>query len=167
MELITILNRCHFFPGLRLPARPFQCRQESIEVAVRPRKGSTAVCSRCHLPAPGSFVPPGTRLIVRFNRVVPIVESRWASGQTLFSNHPRAIPSDDISTLPGPKIRLGTTPPLEPDPQTLTSQTNPILRPFFALAHRPHNRPRPPCKPPQPAPPPSQTRLPKRTQMGR
>jgi hypothetical protein len=26
---------------------------KSIEVAVRPRKGSAAVCSRCHLPAPG------------------------------------------------------------------------------------------------------------------
>jgi hypothetical protein len=32
MELITILG---------------------IEVAVRPRQGSAAVCSRCHLPAPG------------------------------------------------------------------------------------------------------------------
>ncbi len=27
--------------------------RKSIEVAVRPRKGSTTVCSRCHLPAPG------------------------------------------------------------------------------------------------------------------
>jgi hypothetical protein len=26
---------------------------KSIEIAVRPRKGSKAVCSRCHQPAPG------------------------------------------------------------------------------------------------------------------
>ncbi len=31
----------------------FSAAKKSIEVAVRPRKGSTAVCSRCHLPAPG------------------------------------------------------------------------------------------------------------------
>jgi transposase len=47
MELITILNRfvyqyAHFSAG-----------KKSIEVAVRPRKSSAAVCSRCHLPAPG------------------------------------------------------------------------------------------------------------------
>ncbi len=28
MELITILNRCHHFPGLCLPARPLQCRSQ-------------------------------------------------------------------------------------------------------------------------------------------
>ena len=27
--------------------------KKNIEVAVRPRKGSAAACSRCHLPAPG------------------------------------------------------------------------------------------------------------------
>jgi len=31
----------------------FSADKKSIEVAVRPRKGSAAVCSRCHLPAPG------------------------------------------------------------------------------------------------------------------
>ena len=41
------------FPGFCLPARLLQCRQKSIEVAVRRRNGSVAVCSRCHLPAPG------------------------------------------------------------------------------------------------------------------
>ena len=31
----------------------FSADKKSIEVAVRPRKGSVAICSRCHLPAPG------------------------------------------------------------------------------------------------------------------
>src|SRR6201987_2627011 len=51
MELITILNRCHRFPGFVYQHAHFSA--ESIEVAVRPRRGSAAVCSRCHLPAPG------------------------------------------------------------------------------------------------------------------
>jgi hypothetical protein len=38
------------FPGLCLPGRSPQCRQE---VAVRPRKDSAAICPRCYLPAPG------------------------------------------------------------------------------------------------------------------
>jgi hypothetical protein len=52
MELITILNRCHRFRGLSTSTH-FSADKKSIEVAVRPRKGSAAVCSRCHLPAPG------------------------------------------------------------------------------------------------------------------
>src|SRR6185503_7225798 len=53
MELITILNRCHRFRGFVYQHAYFSADKKSIEVAVRPRKGSTAVCSRCHLPAPG------------------------------------------------------------------------------------------------------------------
>ena len=53
MELITILNRCHPFHGFVYQHAHFSADKESIEVAVRPRKRSTAVCSRCHLPAPG------------------------------------------------------------------------------------------------------------------
>jgi transposase len=53
MELITILNRCHRFRGYVYERAHFSAAKKSIEVAVRPRKGSTAVCSRCHLPAPG------------------------------------------------------------------------------------------------------------------
>jgi hypothetical protein len=53
MELITILK-----PQLSLPAFVYQhahfiADKKSIEVAVRPRKGPAAVCSRCHLAAPG------------------------------------------------------------------------------------------------------------------
>src|SRR5246127_2043032 len=53
MELITILNRCHRFRGFVYQYAYFSADKKSIEVAVRPRKGSAAVCLRCHLPAPG------------------------------------------------------------------------------------------------------------------
>jgi hypothetical protein len=53
MELITILNRCHRFRGFVYQHAHFSADKKSIEVAVRPRKGSAAVCSRCHLPSPG------------------------------------------------------------------------------------------------------------------
>src|SRR5437899_8833824 len=53
MELITILNSCHRFRGFVYQHAHFTADKKSIEVAVRPRKGSAAVCSRCHLPAPG------------------------------------------------------------------------------------------------------------------
>ena len=53
MELITILNRCHRFRGFVYQHAHFSADKKSIEVVVRPRKGSAAVCSRCHLPAPG------------------------------------------------------------------------------------------------------------------
>ena len=53
MELITILNRCHRFRGFVYHRARFSPDHKSIEVSVRPRKGSTAVCSRCHQAAPG------------------------------------------------------------------------------------------------------------------
>ena len=52
MELITILNRCHRFRGFVYQQAHFSFDKKCIEVAVRPRKGSAAICSRCHLPAP-------------------------------------------------------------------------------------------------------------------
>ena len=53
MELITILNRCHHFRGFVYQRARFSADKKSIEVAVRPRQGSAALCSRCHQPAPG------------------------------------------------------------------------------------------------------------------
>jgi transposase len=53
LQLITILNRCHRFPGFVYRQARFSSDGKSIEIAVRPRIGSRAVCSRCHLPAPG------------------------------------------------------------------------------------------------------------------
>src|SRR5213080_1870360 len=53
LQLITILNRCHRFPGFVYQRARFSSDHKSIEIAVRPRKGSAAICSRCHQPAPG------------------------------------------------------------------------------------------------------------------
>jgi transposase len=53
MELITILNRCHHFRGFIYHNARFSPDHKSIEVSVRPRQGSTAICSRCHQQAPG------------------------------------------------------------------------------------------------------------------
>jgi transposase len=53
LQLITILNRCHHFRGFVYQQACFSSDHRSIEIAVRPRKGSAAVCSRCHQPAPG------------------------------------------------------------------------------------------------------------------
>ena len=52
-QLITILNRCHRFPGFVYEQARFSSDHKSIEIDVRPRKRSAAVCSRCHQPAPG------------------------------------------------------------------------------------------------------------------
>ena len=53
MELITILNRCHRFRGFVYHRARFTSDHKSIEISVRPRKRSAAICSRCHQPAPG------------------------------------------------------------------------------------------------------------------
>jgi transposase len=53
LQLITILNHCHHFPGFVYQQACFSSDHRSIHIAVRPRKGSSAVCSRCHQPAPG------------------------------------------------------------------------------------------------------------------
>ena len=53
MELTTILNRCHRFRGFVYEHARFSTDKKSIEVVLRPRKGSAAVCSGCHQPAPG------------------------------------------------------------------------------------------------------------------
>ena len=53
MELITILNRCHRFRGFVYRRARFSSDGKSIEVTVRPRKGSAAVCLGCHRSAPG------------------------------------------------------------------------------------------------------------------
>jgi hypothetical protein len=53
MELITILNHCHRHRGFVYQRARFGPDQKSIEVKVRPREGSAAVCSGCHQPAPG------------------------------------------------------------------------------------------------------------------
>src|SRR6516162_4239515 len=53
MELITILNHCHRHRGFVYQHARFAADRLSIEVDVRPRAGSAAICSGCHQPAPG------------------------------------------------------------------------------------------------------------------
>ena len=53
MELITILNRCHRFRGFVYHRARFTSDHKSIEISVRPRKLSAAICSRCDQYAPG------------------------------------------------------------------------------------------------------------------
>ncbi len=53
MELLTILTAAIVSEFFVYQHAHFGADKKSIEVVVRPRKGSTAVCSRCHLPAPG------------------------------------------------------------------------------------------------------------------
>ena len=54
MQLITILNRCHHFRGFVYEGARFSPMERStIEVRVRPRRGSAAICSGCHQSAPG------------------------------------------------------------------------------------------------------------------
>lgn len=53
MELLTILNQCHRFRGFVYQQAVFAADRKSIEITVRPRTGSKAICSGCHQPAAG------------------------------------------------------------------------------------------------------------------
>ena len=53
MELTTIINHCYRFPGFVYERAKWSADKKSIEVRVRPRVGSAAVCSRCHQPGCG------------------------------------------------------------------------------------------------------------------
>ena len=100
LQLITILNRCHRFPGFVYHQARFSSDHKSIEIAVRPRKGAKAVCSRCHEPAPGydqlpersfEFIPfwgflvfllySMRRVACRRCHAVVVEEVPWADGK--------------------------------------------------------------------------------------
>ena len=53
MDLITILNHCYPQRGFVYDHTRLSPDKKSIEVIVRPRKGSKAICSGCDKPAPG------------------------------------------------------------------------------------------------------------------
>ena len=61
LQLITILNRCHRFPGFVYHQARFSSDHSSIEIAVRPRKGSEA------------FV----RVVISLPRIRPTPERRF------------------------------------------------------------------------------------------
>jgi transposase len=67
LQLITILNRCHRFPGFVYRQARFSSEGKSIEILVTPRVGSKAVCSGCHQPAPGY-----DRLVERRFEFIPL-----------------------------------------------------------------------------------------------
>jgi transposase len=100
LQLITILNRCHRFPGFVYHQARFSSDHKSIEIAVRPRKGSAAVCSQCHEPGPGydklperrfEFIPfwgflvfllySMRRVDCRRCRMVVVEEVPWGDGK--------------------------------------------------------------------------------------
>ncbi len=100
MELITILNQCHHFRGFVYERARFnRTDRTTIEVQVRPRKGSAAICSGCHQSAPGydhlaerqfEFIPLWgflVFLLYRMRRVncgtcgIVVEEVPWATGK--------------------------------------------------------------------------------------
>src|ERR1039457_4414762 len=99
MELIRILNHCHRHRGFVYQHARFAADQQSIEVDVRPRVGSAAICSGCRQPAPGYDHLPQRRfefiplwgflvfLLYRMRRVecrncgVVVEEVPWCDGK--------------------------------------------------------------------------------------
>jgi transposase len=99
MLLITILNHRHRFPGCVYQWAKFSTDRKTIEVQVRPRRGSAAGCSGCHQRRPGydhlderrfEFVPLWGLLaffLYRLRRVncqqcgVVVEEVPWGSGK--------------------------------------------------------------------------------------
>jgi transposase len=99
MRLITLLNRCHHFPGFVYQKARLCPERCIIEIDVRPRRGAKPVCSACHRPASGydhlgvrsfEFVPFWgfmVLLLYRMRRVdcttcgVKVEEVPWASGK--------------------------------------------------------------------------------------
>jgi transposase len=53
MELITILNHCYHHQGFVYQQARWSMDKKSVQIEVRPRNRSTAICSGCHQPAPG------------------------------------------------------------------------------------------------------------------
>src|SRR5664279_5836478 len=53
MRLPRILNHCHPAQGFVYGRADFTDDGQTILIPVRPRKGSAAICSGCHQPAPG------------------------------------------------------------------------------------------------------------------
>jgi transposase len=53
MRLISLLNHYQHFPGFVYERARLCAPSQTIEITVRPRRGTRAVCSGCHKPAPG------------------------------------------------------------------------------------------------------------------
>ena len=53
MDLVVLLNHCHRMRGFVYESAKLDKARKTIEVRIRPRANSSAVCSGCHKPAPG------------------------------------------------------------------------------------------------------------------
>ena len=53
MRLISLLNHYQHFPGFVYDKARHCAQSQTIEITVRPRRGSKPVCSGCHKPGPG------------------------------------------------------------------------------------------------------------------
>ena len=99
MQIITLLNQCYRFPGFVYQHVRLTPDRRSLEVRIRPRLGSSAICSGCHRPASGydhlsdrqfEFIPVWGYLVFllyRMRRVdcktcgVIVEEVPWADGK--------------------------------------------------------------------------------------
>jgi transposase len=99
MLIIRLLNACHHFPGFVYDDARLNQATQTIEVAVRPRRGSKPRCSGCGQPAAGydhlaerrfEFIPVwgfAVFLLVRMRRVecvtcgVKVEQVPWAMGK--------------------------------------------------------------------------------------
>jgi transposase len=99
MQIITLLNQCYRFPGFVYQQARLSQDRKRLEIQVRPRVGSKAICSGCHRPAVGydhlaersfEFIPVWgflVFLLYRMRRVhcttcgVVVEEVPWADGK--------------------------------------------------------------------------------------
>jgi len=104
MQIITLLNQCYHFPGFVYQQIHLTQDRQRLEVLVRPRSGSQAICSGCHRPAAGydhlpqrrfEFIPLWGFLVFflyRMRRVhcpscgVVVEEVPWAQGKHSLTN---------------------------------------------------------------------------------
>jgi hypothetical protein len=64
MPIITLLNQCYRFPGFVYHHVRFAQDRRSLQVRIRPRAGSRAICSGCHRQAPRLRPPLGSAVRV-------------------------------------------------------------------------------------------------------
>src|SRR5260370_923348 len=104
-QVLTIQNSGRRCPGFVYWQACFSSDHKSIEIAVRPRKGSAVVCSRCHQPAHGydqlperrfEFIPfwgflvfllySMRRVDCRHCEAVVVEEVPWGDGKRTLTN---------------------------------------------------------------------------------
>jgi transposase len=104
MQIITLLNQCYRFPGFVYHQARLSVDGKRLEIWVRPRVGSKAICSGCRRPAAGydhlaerpfEFIPVWgflVFLLYRMRRVhcktcgVVVEQVPWADGKHSLTN---------------------------------------------------------------------------------